>query len=316
MNKMDIHLKRLKGVRYFVNQSLSCYTSMQVGGTTAMIVQPEDRDVLIQLIRDLNDKDIPWYLLGGGTNTIFGEDGFPGVVIRLGKGFRFLEKIGDNELHVGAAYFLPLLLEKSMELGLSGLEFCYGIPGSVGGAVAGNAGMDGLGLHDFISMIHGVTRTGDVVNLKREDYSYGYRKVEWPVFFPRVMRMDMPEMRDNDLAVTSIILKIKTADPEEQRLLLERYKNMRLKQPAFRGTVGSIFKNPAGDYAGRLIEAAGLKGRRVGDALVSPAHGNWIVNKGRASARDVLTLISIVQKTVFRRFGIKLEPEVKIVGFH
>ena len=202
-----------------------------------------------------------------------------------------------------------------MEMGLSGIEFCYGIPGTVGGAVAGNAGMEGLGLHDFVTNIHGVSRAGDVENLKREDYTYGYRRVEWPVFFPQ-SRVVSPDTKGNDLVVCSVILGLKTAEPIEQGLLLERYRNMRLKQPAFRGTAGSIFKNPVGDYAGRLIEAAGLKGRHVGDAQVCPAHGNWIVNEGRASAMDVLTLISIIQKTVFRRFGVKLEPEVKIVGFH
>jgi UDP-N-acetylmuramate dehydrogenase len=311
---MNRHLKRLKGVRYFFNQPLSSYTSMQVGGTTAMILQPEDEEALIRLIRYLNDKEVPWYILGGGTNTIFGEEGFPGVVIRLGRGFRFLERIGENSLHVGAGCFLPLLLDKSFELGLSGLEFCYGIPGTVGGAVAGNAGMDGLGIHDFISFVDGVTRSGDSVTLHKGDYSYGYRKVDWPVLCPDFKGRVLPKIKDKNLIVTSVTLNLKKANPEEQGLLLQKYKNMRSRQPATRGTAGSIFKNPAGDYAGRLIEAAGLKGRAIGDALVSPAHGNWIVNKGRASARDVLTLISIVQKTVFRRFGVKLEPEVKIVG--
>jgi UDP-N-acetylmuramate dehydrogenase len=316
MMNVNLHLKRLKGVRYLFNQSLSFYTSMQVGGTTALILQPEDPGALRNLILYLNDKEVPWYILGGGTNTIFGEEGFPGVVVRLGNAFRTLDRIGHDCLRVGAGYFLPLLLDKSVEAGLSGLEFCYGIPGTLGGAVAGNAGMDGLGIHDFICSIEGMTQSGDPVTLHKGDYSYGYRKVEWPEFCRDSTGRVLQKLKDRYLIVTYVTFQMKKADPEEQAQLLMKYKIMRSKQPASRGTAGSIFKNPTGDFAGRLIEAAGLKGRAIGDALVSPAHGNWIVNKGKASARDVLTLISLVQKTVFRRFGVKLEPEVKIVGSH
>ncbi|MBN1902070.1 UDP-N-acetylmuramate dehydrogenase [Candidatus Sumerlaeota bacterium] len=314
MMKANIHIKRMKGVRYLMNQALSSYTSMQVGGRTAMILQPEDMDALVRLTTYLHEKNVPFYILGGGTNTIFGEDGFPGVVIRLGRGFRFLERLDRNRLHAGAAGFLPLLLEQSMKWNLSGLEFCYGIPGTVGGAVAGNAGMDGLGIHDFITVIHGVTLTGNPVTLRKGDYSYRYRYVEWPKFCLDSTGKVLQKVKDESLIVTSVVFQMQEANPEEQNQLLEKYKIMRSRQPAQRGTAGSIFKNPAGDYAGRLIEAAGLKGRAIGDALVSPAHGNWIINKGRASAQDVLTLISLVQNTVFRRFGVKLEPEVKIVG--
>ena len=308
------NLKNIKGIHCHRNQPLSHYTSMQVGGAASWIVEPEDKKSLMRLLTSLREEMIPWYLLGGGTNTIFDEEGFPGVVIKLGKGFRFVRQKSPSQLQVGTATPLSLVLEKSLDLGLSGLEFCSGIPGTLGGAVDGNAGMDGWGIHDFISLVEGVTERGEEIALHRGEYSYGYRHVEWP-FVTLKRGVEKPGIEGGQkIIVTSADLDLGPADPEKQKALLEKYRRIRLKQPATRGTAGSIFKNPSGDFAGRLIEAAGLKGRTIGGACVSPAHGNWIINKGNASAHDVISLISMVQNTVRRKFGILLEPEVHIIS--
>ena len=307
-----LQLKHIQGVHCHRNQPLSRYTSMQVGGAASFIAEPEDKKALVRLLTCLRHEKIPWYLLGGGTNTIFDEEGFPGVVIKLGKGFRFVRQKSPFHLHVGTAAPLSLVLEKSLSLGLAGLEFCLGIPGTLGGAVEGNAGMDGWGIHDFISLVEGVTESGEEIALHRGEYSYGYRHVEWPCVSHKQYIKD--QEHGSHIIVTSVDLELSIADPEKQKALVEKYRQIRLKQPATRGTAGSIFKNPSGDYAGRLIEAAGLKGQTIGGAYVSPAHGNWIINKGNASAHDVITLISMVQNTVRRKFGILLEPEVHIIS--
>ena len=312
MHTLDI--KGVRGVHYHRNQPLSRHTSMQVGGAASWLAEPEDQKALVRLLTFLSREKIEWYLLGGGTNTIFDEEGFQGVVIRLGKGFRFVHRKASPHLHVGAGTPLSLLLEQCLRMGLAGLEFCYGIPGTVGGAVAGNAGMDGWGIHDFVTLVHGVTERGEEIAFHHGEYSYGYRQVDWPVFNFRRSEKKGGNAEERKFLVTSVDLHLTPADPEKQRALVEKYKQIRLKQPATRGTAGSIFKNPAGDFAGRLIEAAGLKGRTIGGACISPAHGNWIINKGNASARDVIALISMARNTVQRRFGVMLEPEVHIIS--
>jgi UDP-N-acetylmuramate dehydrogenase len=308
------NLKNIKGIHCHRNQPLSRYTSMQVGGAASFIVEPEDKKILMRLLTCLREEMIPWYLLGGGTNTIFDEEGFQGVVIKLGKGFRFVLQKPPFHLQVGTATPLSLVLEKSLDLGLAGLEFCLGIPGTLGGAVEGNAGMDGWGIHDFISLVEGVTERGEEVAFHRGEYSYGYRHVEWPFVTINRSMQERGIGGGHKIIVTSVDLELGPADPEKQKALLEKYRRIRLKQPATRRTAGSIFKNPSGDYAGRLIEAAGLKGRTIGGACISSSHGNWIINKGNASAHDVISLISMVQKTVRKKFGILLEPEVHIIS--
>jgi len=303
---------KLKGVRFYKNQSMSRYTSLQVGGSALFVAQPKDEQSLILLLEHLRKNKIGWYLLGGGTNTIFNEKGFSGVVIRLGRNFRFINFLSPPLLHVGSGASLSRLLEKCQKQGLGGLEFCYGIPGTMGGAVAGNAGMEGHSIHDFVKIIHGVTDQGKKVIIRRGEYSYGYRSVNLPLLSSQ--NRAHSQNKHNAIIITSVVLELNKAESQKQKHLLERYKKIRLNQPASRGTAGSIFKNPEGDFAGRLIEAAGLKGSAIGGACVSKKHGNWIVNKGNASANDVLSLISLVRKTVKKRFGVELEPEVKIVG--
>ncbi len=285
--------------------SITCYrdvplarcTSMQVGGPAAIIAEPGNKRALARLLTRLRECDIRWFLLGDGTNTIFSEEGFRGVIIKLGNGFEFVEQKAPDVIETGAATSLVFLLNESLRLGLSGLEFCFGIPGTVGGAAAGNAGMDGFGLHDRTLEIRGVTPDGEEVILRRGGYQYAYRRAKLP-----------------DMIITSLVLRLAASNLERRNERLERYQRLRSRQPAIKGTAGSIFKNPQGDFAGRLIETAGLKGRKIGGACVSSVHANWILNTGNATANDVLSLIGEVQKSVEDRFGIILEPEVRLVG--
>ena len=281
-----------------------------------MIAEPEDREALRDLLGLLGKGDLNGCLLGGGTNIIFGEEGFNGVVLRLGERYKFVRRKGEDVLHVGAATALSVLLDKTVSWGLSGLEFCLGIPGTVGGAVAGNAGTDGLGIHDRILRLYGMTRDGKDIALEPGEYTFGYRHVSWPMLVSPGASSDFHLSLDSEMIITSIDIRLSSTEPERQKELLEKYRRIRSRQPATRGTSGSIFKNPPGKYAGRLIDEAGLKGKTIGGACVSPLHGNWIVNKGNATAGDVLNLISEIQKTVLEKFGILLEPEVRIVRGH
>lgn len=304
MNRAYRHIDGMKGVRCLTGRPLSRYTSMRVGGPAEILTRPDNDSALARLLAFLSEKGLDWYLLGGGTNTIFGEKGFSGVVIKLGRGFRQVRKSSPGIVTAGATAPLSLLLDRTLDWGLGGLEFCHGIPGTVGGAASGNAGMDGLGIHDRIIRVHGITGSGEAFSLSRGEYSCSYRNVEWPFYRP------------SRIIITRLDFQLESVNRDRQNRLLERYREIRSRQPASRGTAGSIFKNPPGDFAGRLIDAAGLKGRFMGGARVSPFHGNWILNTGEASAGDVIGLIGLIRETVKRRFGVLLEPEVKLVGVH
>ncbi|HRR30166.1 MAG TPA: UDP-N-acetylmuramate dehydrogenase [Candidatus Sumerlaeia bacterium] len=290
-------LMELEDIACRKDQPLARHTSMQVGGPAAILAEPEERAGLALLLQTLHERRLPFYMLGSGTNVLFGDEGFHGVVIKLGEDFRFIRRMNENDLEVGAATPLTVLVGRTIDLGLMGLEFCQGIPGTVGGAAAGNAGRDGIGIHDGITKVHGYTTRGEYVTINRGDYSYDYRKVE-----------------GLDIIITSVEIHLEKADAKKQKTLLEKYDAVRSKQPPASGTAGSIFKNPPGDFAGRLIEQAGMKGYCVGGAMVSPQHANWIINKGKATAGDVLALIEEIKNSVNQKFGILLETEVKIVN--
>lgn len=290
-------LKPVENVHLTLNASVSSLTSMEVGGPARYLIEPDDEESLVNVIGILNDCDIPWMMLGSGTNTIFTDRGFKGALIRIGPSFRYVNFEEDGIVRTGASTLLSSVTAASCRKGCTGLEFCYGIPGTVGGAVAGNAGSDGLGIHDRVVRIHGVTSGGEKRTALPGDYSYGYRCVS-----------------DLDMVVTHVELKLRSADRDICKQRVMKYKHMRSRQPAKRGVSGSIFKNPPGDFAGRMIDVAGMKGYRIGGAQVSRRHANWIVNTGRAKASDVLALIECCRSAVKYHFATVLEPEVKIIN--
>jgi UDP-N-acetylmuramate dehydrogenase len=296
VNNLSKEISEINGIKLMRNCILSEYTSMQVGGMASFIAEVEDKDSLIRLLAYLKSNQIPWYPLGGGSNTIFTDKGFFGVILKLTGSFRNILKKDDYCIQAGAAAQLSSLLDKSINWGMSGLEFCVGIPGTVGGATIGNSGIGSLGIHDRILSIHGISSEGEELTLRPDDYSYGYRKFEGP-----------------DIFITSIELRLDSAEADEQNVLLESFRDKRKGQPLKKASSGSIFKNPAGDYAGRLIDSAGLKGRTIGGACISNYHGNWIVNNGNATADDVLELIVEAQRMIRNMFDVHLEPEVQII---
>lgn len=274
------------------------YTSIKVGGPADCLLFPKDIQELRKVIRHARKKRIPLFVLGKGTNLIVRDRGMTGWVISLTRGMKKIEREGEW-IEAEAGCSLQRLVQFSIQQGLAGLEPFFGIPGTVGGGLAMNAGAWGTELKDVVRSITLMNENGEVVERSRSRLKFSYRKL--------------------DLPPSWIILKGSFRLKEGRReALLERMKSfseMRKRtQPIDYPSAGSIFKNPEKGPAGKWIDEAGLKGFRIGQAMVSDRHANFIVNLGQASAEEVLRLIEWVEKRVFEEKGISLEREVRVVG--
>ncbi len=278
------------------------YTSFAIGGPAAALVTVQDLVELQGVLFFLGEQAIPWRIIGRGTNLLVSDAGFDGVVILLGKGLGAISRgdAKDNErvvIQAGAACSLARLLVWCGDQGLSGLEFAAGIPGTIGGAVIMNAGAWGRELAEVLVSVTFVTASGEIRTLPRADLDFGYRI--WH------------DHAEEERVVIGVALQCVLANKAEIRSLCRSYRARRQeKQPKDTPNAGSFFKNPEGDAAGRLIEASGLKGFRVGGAMVSPVHANFLVNSGGATAANVFELMEHVRVKVKEDSGIVLEPEV------
>jgi len=266
-------------------------TSMHCGGTIERIYEPENQDQLSILMNELHD----FYILGGGTNTIFTDDRVTKPVIRLGKEFSTIEPISSG-LHVGAAVPSKHLVSYCARNGLSGMEFMAGIPGHLGGALFMNAGTPEKGILDMVTELEIMDLSGKKT-IPRSDLHYSYRIGGIP----------------EKTIITFAKLSVKKTSRENVRLGILFYLRKRRNQP-HGYTSGSTFRNPEGKTAGYLIEKAGLKGIRIGGAKVSEIHANFIINDGTATTRDIQELITLIKEKVKGEFGIILTEEVKIIG--
>ncbi len=288
------------------NEPLSRHTSFAIGGPADVMAYPLDRDDLLALLREIKAKGVPFFVLGGGTNLLVRDGGFRGVVVNL-KNLRTIalereyRSIGGSFAVVlaEAGVSLPKLLAFTAEEGLTGLEFAAGIPGTVGGAVCMNAGTAAGEIGDVVDTVTLISMEGRLVTKGREEMGFGYRTSSIPEGH-LVLDMRVSLRRGEKDKIQARIRDLMDA----------RKKNQPLGLP----NAGSMFKNPQEESAGKLIDAAKLKGRRIGDAQVSDKHANFIVNLGKAKASDVLSLMDIVKQTVLDVHGVRLEPEIKIVG--
>ncbi len=297
-------LRAVRGVRSWRKAPVAPFTTMGVGGRAALLLSVSDPEALVQVLAVLRDAAIPWAVLGAGSNVLVSDGGFPGALVTLDEGFHFVEAPrelpGTSDVRVVAGAGLPLtrLASHLADLGLSGLEFGCGIPGSVGGAVAMNAGAHGGCMADVVDYVE-LARPGGTSWCSAADLGLVYRGSRIPT----------------DAVVTAASLRLRPAEPylvqERQRELL---KTRRRTQPRGVRTFGSTFKNPPGDTAGRLLDVAGMKGVRRGGAQVSPFHANFIANLGDATATDVMALMGMMRDTVRTRLGVDLEPEVRFFG--
>ena len=293
-------LRELLGERVRFDAPLARHTSLRVGGPADALAAPRDRAELARLLELCARHRLAHLLLGHGFNTLVLDGGVDGVVVQLAK-LRRIEARPGPVLFAEAGVSHRQLVNFCVERGLAGLEFGAGIPGTLGGWLAMNAGIPEREIGDAVREIEVMSPTGEKTRrLARGSLEFRYR----------ALRGLAPGS-----VIVSALLDVAAADAgvvraEVARLLAKRAASQPLDVPS----CGSVFKNPPGDYAGRLIEAAGLKGERVGDAEISPVHANFIANRGRARAADVLALVEMARERVAKEFGIELEPEVRILG--
>lgn len=287
---------RMRG-RVRAGESMADHTTWRVGGPVDLLVEPADIDELRLCVELLRDAGIPWMTLGSGSNLLVRDGGIPGAAIGM-RYFRDITFESANTVVAGAGLPLMSLVRAAIENGLSGLEQLSGIPGTVGGAIYMNAGAGHKDMAGVVQSVQVLTGSGEKL-LCRDELGFEYRR---------------SGLRQNEI-VLSARLQLGRGEPEElQRIVKEKLRHRRQAQGVGAPSAGSVFKNPPGESAWKLIEKAGLRGRRVGGAKVSERHANFIINAGQATASDILELIDLVRNEVFASSGILLEPEVRIIG--
>jgi UDP-N-acetylmuramate dehydrogenase len=280
------------------DEPLKRYTAWKIGGPADALLEPRDADELIEAVEKAGEHGIPVTVLGGGTNVLVRDGGIRGLTIRLAKSLTGVE-IEDQRVVAEAGVLYPVLANATAGRGLEGLEFATGIPGTVGGAVYMNAGAYDGETREVLRWAD-VFRDGEVVRMSNPDLELSYR---------RSILQDHP-----DWVVLRAGYTLKPGNPEELKARIKGFRVQRMNGSPNRPSCGSTFKRPPGDFPGRVIEAAGLKGTRVGRIEVSPVHANYFVNLGGGTAREALELMDLVRKKVRERLGIQLEPEVRVIG--
>ncbi len=282
------------------NVSLAPYTSARIGGPADVLLTVKSADELAAVMQFIWEHELPHYVLGGGSNVLVSDKGVRGIVV-LNKAKEVQFETGDSPtVWCEAGVIFSNLANRCASKGLAGLEWAATVPGTVGGAVYGNAGAFGGDMS--VNLIHAelLTKNG------RERYS-----VEQMGYNYRTSVLKRGEIK---AIVLSALLRLKNSTKDEVSVKIEQFSERRKATQPPGASMGSMFKNPAGDHAGRLIEAAGLKGTRIGTAEISTLHGNFFVNHGDTKAEDVHALIRLTQKTVSEKFGVHLELEVELVG--
>jgi UDP-N-acetylmuramate dehydrogenase len=298
MKALAEELRERFGERLWTEFPLAELTSFQIGGPADLFVEVENEAELIDAVAGAWRNEIPYFCLGAGTNLLVSDRGIRGLVIKLGTGFSGITIDGLNLTAGAAAQFRTMVLA-AVDLGLAGLEFGEGIPGSVGGGLMMNAGAFGGEMARVVTAIHGVTMRGAARTLAPEEARFTYRRSELPPCFV-ITRVNFQLARGNRDALFARIgeLKAKRA----------------ARQPNDVPNAGSIFKNPPGNFAGRLLEGAGLKGAQLGGAAFSDRHANFIVNLGGARADEVRALMDMARHKVKEASGVWLDPEVRLIG--
>lgn len=281
------------------NVDLKNYNTYKISTHAKFLVDVKNEKCLIELIKYLRKNKIKYLVLGNGSNVVLPEDDFDGIIVKLNELNKI--EIDDDEVEVGAGVMLPKLVNETVNNCLAGLEWASGIPGTVGGAVVGNAGAYLSDIFSFIESIK-VLDNEEVKVLKKSDVKYEYRHTSF---------------KDNkDLIILSVTLKLNKGNVDESLNLMKKRLDRRISsQPLDYPNAGSVFRNPEGDYAGRLIEECGLKGKTIGGAMVSEKHANFIINYNNATPKDVRDLIKLVHDEVKERTGVDLIVEQEIIDW-
>jgi UDP-N-acetylmuramate dehydrogenase len=282
------------------NEPLSQHTTMKIGGPADLFIEPSSLENIQKVMTFIKERQLPWRAIGRGSNLLVSDKGIEGVVIRLGSGLSHLS-INESSITVGGGHSLVSLSTLISKKGLSGLEFASGIPGSVGGAVYMNAGAHGSDINKILTKAHVLFEDGSIEWLSNNEMEFTYRT--------SVLQKKRPGV------VLEAEFKLTKGDRTAIVSQMQKNKDYRKEtQPWNFPCAGSIFRNPLPNYAGKLIEEAGLKGFQIGGAKISEMHGNFIVNAGNATAKDVLDLIQYIKDKILQLYGIKMETEVEIIG--
>lgn len=281
------------------DESMREHTSFRIGGKADYFVIPSSFNQVKQTTDILKKHGIPYFIMGNGSNLLVRDGGIRGVVIQIGSSLSNY-KIEGETVYAQAGILLSALSERVLEEGLEGFEFASGIPGTIGGAMTMNAGAYGGEMKDIVQSVQVLDREGEIREIPCEEMDFGYRR-------SRVVR--------EGLIVLGATFRLRKGNYEEIKEKIEDFTHRRnTKQPLSASSAGSTFKRPEGHFAGKLIDDAGLRGICYRDAQVSHLHCGFVINKGNASCEDVLELINMIKKTVYDKFQVELEEEVRIVG--
>ena len=287
----------LNDIPHKEHEMLSAHTTFRVGGPVKELFLPETEEQLIAVRKYFVNDSLKTLVIGNGSNLLFSDAGYDGVIIKLGDNYSDF-RIEGTHIIAQAGAKLSKLAAAARDAGLTGMEFAAGIPGTVGGAVCMNAGAYGGEMKDIVEQVKLVDTNGELITLQNEALEFSYRH---------------SAVKDRQI-VSEVRLALAQGDIEEIRSRMEELKEKRTeKQPLEYPSAGSTFKRPEGYFAGKLIEDSGLKGYRVGGAMVSEKHAGFVINYDHATARDILTLIKDVQRIVLEKQGVELTPEVKII---
>lgn len=285
----------------FVNEKMSKHTTFHIGGKADYLLVPQNINQIKLIAQVCRDKGIDVFILGCGSNILVGDGGIRGVVLKIEKGFDSAEVRKEDKIIVAnAGIHLTKLSNIALNAELSGFECLSGIPGTLGGAIYMNAGAYGDEIQNHIIDVTFIDEDLEVKTIKKEECNFGYRK---SIF------------TDTKKIILSATLKFEDGCFDKIKEKIAEHTKMRVtKQPIEKFSAGSTFKRPEGNFAGTLIEQAGLKGKKIGGAEVSEKHAGFIINSGDATAKDVLDLVKFVQNTVYEKSGVMLEPEIKKIG--
>ncbi len=281
------------------NEPMSRHTSFQTGGNADLLIKLHKKEALADVISVLRRNEVPFFVMGNGTNLLVGDGGIHAAVIQICSQMQQI-RVEEEKIYAEAGALLSSIAAKAAEASLEGFAFAAGIPGSLGGAVVMNAGAYGGEMKDVLESVEVLTKDLQIITLPKEALALSYRH---------------SSIAEHEYVVLSAVLRLKKGDPQQIRSeMASLAAKRREKQPLQYPSAGSTFKRPEGYFAGKLIEDAGLKGKTIGGAQVSEKHAGFIINRGSATTKDILELIAYCQKTVLEKFGVKLETEVKFLG--
>lgn len=282
------------------NVPMSKYTSFKTGGNADLLIIPASVDSLSQIIKKCKELNIKPFVMGNGSNLLVTDSGYKGVIIKIGSNLSSMKLLDENTIECESGVMMKALCNFALDNSLSGLEFAFGIPGNLGGAVYMNAGAYGGEMKDVLYSCTHIDSDGNIGTLTKDQLDLGYRRSAYT---------------DNGYTIISATLKLQKGDKTEIREAMnDKLRRRKEKQPLEFPSAGSTFKRPEGYFAGALIEDCQLKGYTIGGAQVSEKHAGFVINRGGATSTDILNLIKHIQDTVFEKHGVKLETEVKIIG--